>query len=393
MTPPSAGQRQGQYLDLEFQGESFSAYLPPRLPPAPPVETGNLQGLLDEANQALGRLDGMTAVLPSTPLFLYMYVRKEALLSSQIEGTQSTLSDLLLYESKEAPGAPIDDVQEVSNYVAAMEHGLGRIQAGAPISLDLIQDIHGILMRSGRGEKQAMPGKFRQRQNWIGGPRPSVALFVPPPPERILALMEDLERFINAEDRHTPALVRAGLMHVQFETIHPFLDGNGRLGRLLITFLLCHLGILKHPVLYLSLYLKKNRKFYYDLLQQVRLNGAWEVWLEFFLLGVSETSAQAADTARRIMELVEVDQKKIESLGRAAPSALRVFQHLHKHPIIAVPDAAKRLGVSQPTVRKAVQHMEDLGIMKETSSKRRGHLYSYTAYLEILERGAEPLPL
>ena len=393
MNPPPAGPRQGQYLDLEFQGESISAYLPPRLPPDPPVSIGNLQGLLDEANQALGRLDGMTSVLPSTPLFLYMYVRKEALLSSQIEGTQSTLSDLLLYESEETPGAPIDDVQEVSNYVAAMEHGLEKIEAGSAISLDLIQNIHGILLRSGRGGAQAMPGRFRQRQNWIGGPRPSVALFVPPPPERILALMEDLERFINAEDRSLPALIRAGLMHVQFETIHPFLDGNGRLGRLLITFLLCHLGILRHPVLYLSLYLKKNRQIYYDLLQQVRLHGAWEVWLEFFLLGVSETSAQAAETARRILELVAVDQKKIETLGRAAPSALRVFQHMHKHPIIAVPDTAKKLGVSQPTVRKAVQHMEDLGILKETSNKRRGHLYSYTDYLKILEQGAEPLPL
>ena len=393
MTPPPAGKRQGQYLDLEFQGESFSAYLPPQLPLDPPVETSNLQSLLGEASEELGRLDVMTSVLPSTPLFLYMYVRKEALLSSQIEGTQSTLSDLLLYESKETPGAHINDVREVSNYVAAMEHGLDRIQAGGPISLDLIRNIHGILMRSGRGSEQAMPGKFRQAQNWVGGPRPSVALFVPPPPERVLALMENLEQFINAEDRSLPALIKAGLMHAQFETIHPFLDGNGRLGRLLITFLLCHRGMLKHPVLYLSLYLKKNRKIYYDLLQQVRLSGAWEVWLEFFLLGVAETSVQATETAQRIRQLLEVDQKRIETLGRPAASALRVFQHLHMHPIIAVPDAAKRLGVSQPTVRKAVQHMEDLGIVKETSSKQRGHLYSYTTYLEILERGAEPLPL
>ena len=392
MTPPPTNRNRGQYLDMEFQGESISAYLPPQLPFDPPVETGNLNALLAEANQALGRLDGRTLGLPSTPLFLYMYIRKEALLSSQIEGTQSTLSDLLLYESKEVPGAPIDDVQEVSNYVAAMEHGLEQIQAGSPISLDLIQEIHGILLRSGRGQK-TMPGKFRQQQNWIGGTHPSVALFVPPPPERILALMENLEQFINAEDRRIPALIKAGLMHVQFETIHPFLDGNGRLGRLLITFLLCHLGILKHPVLYLSLYLKKNRKIYYDLLQQVRLNGAWETWLEFFLLGVSETSAQAMDTVHQILDLMEVDRKKIKTLGRPAESALHVFEHLHKRPIIAIPDTAKKLGVSQPTVRKAIQHMEDLGILKETSNKRRGQLYSYIDYLKILEQGAEPLPL
>lgn len=393
MIPPPASQHQGQYLDLELQGESFSAYLPPPLPLDPPAATGNLQSLLSEAGGELGRLDGMISALPSAPLFLHMYARKEALLSSQIEGIQSTLSDLLLHEGREAPSAPADDVREVSNYVAAMGHGMEQVRTEARISLDLIRDIHGILMRGGRGGEQAMPGRFRQAQNWVGGPRPSVALFVPPPPERVLALMENLERFINAEERHIPPLIKAGLMHAQFETIHPFLDGNGRLGRLLITFLLCHRDMLKHPVLYLSLYLKKNRKIYYDLLQQIRLNGAWEVWLEFFLLGVAETAVQAAETARRIRELLEVDRKKIETLGRPASSALRVFRHLHTRPIIAVPDAAKRLGVSQPTVRKAVQHMEDLGIVRETSNKRRGQLFSYVDYLKIFEQGAEPLPL
>lgn len=383
--------RKGEYRAVEFHGRRIQAYVPPPLPPAPPVGLDGLQELLDEANQALGRLDGMASVLPSTPLFLYMYIRKEALLSSQIEGTQSTLSDLLLHENKETPGAPVDDVREVSNYVAAMERGLDQIRGGNPISLGLMREIHAILLQQSRGEEKR-PGEFRARQNWIGGVGPESALYVPPPHEEVAGLMADLEKFIQEENPSIPMLVRVALMHVQFETIHPFLDGNGRLGRLLITFLLCARGVLRHPVLYLSLYLKKNRSVYYHLLQEVRVNGAWEAWLEFFLLGVSETSTQATNTARSLMEMFEFDQQKVEALGRPAASALRVFQHLQKQPIVSILAAAQALGMSPPTVRKSVQHMEALGILKETSGKRRGQLFSYVDYLKILEQGAEPLP-
>ncbi|WP_242678925.1 Fic family protein [Rhodobacter calidifons] len=297
---------------------------------------------LERANRAIGRLDGVTSILPDTPLFLYMYVRKEALLSSQIEGTQSSLSDLLLFESEEAPGVPLDDVQEVSNYVAAMNHGLDRIREGFPLSLHLLREIHAILLEKGRGSTK-QPGEFRRSQNWIGGTRPGNALFVPPPPENVLDLMSDLEAFIHTDTPEMPTLIKAGLVHVQFETIHPFLDGNGRLGRLLITFLLCTQGILKEPVLYLSLYFKTHRRQFYDLLQQVRENGDWETWLEFFLDGIAETSLQASEGAREILALFEADRHRIENLGRPAASALRVHQLLQQKPIIGIPAAAQRL--------------------------------------------------
>ena len=269
-------------MALSTVGERVEAFIPPPLPPAPPVRMDRLNSLLDNANLALGRLDGMTSVLPDTDLFLYMYVRKEALLSSQIEGTQSSLSELLLFERAELPGVTLDDVQDVANYVAAMDHGLARIREGFPISLRLIRGIHEKLLSKGRGSKR-QPGEFRRSQNWIGGSRPGNAVFVPPPPGQVPDLMSDLEKFIHADTPEIPALIEAGLVHVQFETIHPFLDGNGRLGRLLIAFLLCTQGILKEPILYLSLYLKTHRQTYYDLLQWVRDRGDWEAWLEFFL--------------------------------------------------------------------------------------------------------------
>jgi Fic family protein len=345
---------------------------------------------LENANRALGRLDGVTSILPDTPLFLYMYVRKEALLSSQIEGTQSSLSDLLLFESEEAPGVPLDDVQEVSNYVAAMNHGLARIREGFPISLRLIREIHDILLSKGRGSTK-QPGEFRRSQNWIGGTRPGNALFVPPPPEYVLDLMSDLEAFIHAETSEIPSLIKAGLVHVQFETIHPFLDGNGRLGRLLVTFLLCTQGILKEPILYLSLYFKTHRRQYYDLLQGVRERGDWETWLEFFLDGITETSLQAAEAAREILSLFEADRQRIESLGRPAASALRVHQLLQQKPIVGIPDAAQKLGISAPTIAKSIQHLERLGIIREITGKQRGRMFVYSDYLSILSRGTEAL--
>ena len=382
--------RLGQKVTISTVGEKAEAFVPPRLPPTPAVQMDRLYRRLESANRALGRLDGVTSILPDTPLFLYMYVRKEALLSSQIEGTQSSLSDLLLFESEEAPGVPLDDVREVSNYVAAMSHGLARIREGFPISLRLVREIHDILLSKGRGSTK-QPGEFRRSQNWIGGTRPGNALFVPPPPEFVLDLMSDLEAFIHADTPDIPSLIKAGLVHVQFETIHPFLDGNGRLGRLLITFLLCTQGILKEPILYLSLYFKTHRRHYYDLLQRVREHGDWEAWIEFFLDGITETSLQAAEAAREILSLFEADRHRIGTLGRPAASALRVHQLLQQKPIIGIPAAAQKLSISPPTIAKSIQHLEDLGIVREITGRQRSRMFGYGDYLSILSRGTEPL--
>ena len=390
MPSESEPTRLGRKVTLSTVGEKVEAFVPPPLPPAPPVRMGGLSGLLERANLALGRLDGMTSILPDTDLFLYMYVRKEALLSSQIEGTQSSLSELLLFERADLPGVTLDDVQDVANYVAAMDYGLARIREDFPISLRLIREIHEILLSKGRGSKR-QPGEFRRSQNWIGGSRPGNAVFVPPPPGEILDLMSDLEKFIHADTPEIPALIKAGLIHVQFETIHPFLDGNGRLGRLLITFLLCTQGILKEPILYLSLYLKTYRQTYYDLLQGVRERGDWEAWLAFFLQGIAETSQQAADTARELRELFEADQRRIERFGRSASSALRVHRRLQRHPFVSVPEAARDLRLSPPTVANAIRRLERLGILRETTGKQRGRLYVYDAYLRILNRGTEEI--
>lgn len=331
----------------------------------------------------------MASVLPSTSLFVFMYVRKEALLSSQIEGTQSSLSDLLLFENKETPLVPLDDVQEVSNYIAAIELGLKRLKDGFPLSLRLIREMHFELLAKGRGSSK-QPGEFRTSQNWIGGTRPGNAAFVPPPPHELTQCLGNFELFLH--DRSTyPVLLRAALAHVQFETIHPFLDGNGRLGRLLITLMLCEEGVLRTPMLYLSLYLKQHRDRYYKLLQTVRKSGDWEAWVEFFLDGVAETSEQCISTAQRLMKLFEEDENKIARLGRAAASAMRVHTELKRAPLLAVPLAAKKLGLSQPTIQKSLDHLVALGIVREITGKRRSRLYQYQRYLKILDEGTEPL--
>ena len=386
----SKASRLGRHVVVTTAGEKVKAFVPPPLPPAPPIAMDGLHKPLESANHAIGRLDGVASVLPDTPLFLYMYVRKEALLSSQIEGTQSSLSDLLLFESEAAPGVPLDDVLEVSNYVAATNHGLARMRDGFPISLRLIREIHEILLAKGRGSTK-QPGEFRKSQNWIGGTRPGNALFVPPPPDQVPDLMSDLEKFIHADTPEIPTLIKAGLIHVQFETIHPFLDGNGRLGRLLVTLFLCAQGILKEPILYLSLFLKTHRRHYYDLLQQVREKGDWESWLAFFLEGVAETSVQAAEAAREILTLFETDRRRIEALGRPATSALRVHELLQIKPIIAIPDAATRLGISAPTVAKSLQHLVEIGVAQEITGKQRRRIFAYPGYLRIMQRGTEPL--
>lgn len=331
---------------------------------------------------ALGRLDGIGNFLPDPELFLYMYIRKEAVLSSQIEGRQSSLSDLLMFENEEVPGVPVHDVIEVSNYVAAMEYGLKRLQ-DLPLSLRLIKEIHEVLLSRGRGSGK-QPGEFRRSQNWIGGSRPGNAKFVPPSPEKIMELLSDFEKFLHDDSNHLPTLIKAALVHVQFETIHPFLDGNGRLGRLLITFILCAEGLLSKPLLYLSLYFKANREQYYNHLQSVRDTGDWESWIRFFLEGVIQTASQAVTTAKKIIALFSDDRKKIEGLGRSAPSALIVHHYLEKHSITDSAKISKNCHMTLPTALKVIKNLEVLGIVKEMTGKERHKVYSYKPYLDIL---------
>ena len=379
----------GRYTVTTVGGEPVRAFVPYPLPPDPPLDfKGPLQAALERASLALGRLDGVSTLLPDTSLFLYAYVRKEAVLSSQIEGTQSSLSDLLLFELEEAPGVPFDDVVEVSNYVAALDHGLTRLRGGFPLSNRLIREIHRVLLSRGRGSTKA-PGEFRRSQNWIGGTRPGSAVFVPPPPTAVPDCMGALERFLHAEDDGLPVLVRAGLAHVQFETIHPFLDGNGRVGRLIITFLLCSRGVLREPLLYLSLYLKEHRAEYYELLERVRRDGDWEAWLAFFLEGVRVTAEGAVETARRLEALFGDDRARIEATGRRAGSALRVHEALKARPILSLPAACERTGLSFPAVSSAMDLLVELGVARELTGRRRNRLFAYDRYLAILNEGTE----
>ncbi len=379
----------GRYESASAGGEPVRAFVPAPLPPDPAlVLDGPLQQALERATLALGRLDAVSMLLPDDTIFLYAYVRKEAVLSSQIEGTQSTLSDLLRFEMEEAPGAPVADVVEVSNYVAALDHGLRRLGEGFPLSNRLIREIHAVLLSRGRGGGKA-PGEFRRSQNWIGGTRPGNAQFVPPPHTAVPDCMAALERFCHADDG-LPSLVRAGLAHVQFETIHPFLDGNGRVGRLLVTLLLCHAGALRQPLLYLSLYLKQHRSRYYDLLNRVRLTGDWEEWLAFFLEGVQATAEGAVATSRRLMETFAADRVAIEgSAGRRAGSVLRVHDALKTRPILSLSEVCGRSGLSFPTAAAAMQTLIGQGIARELTGRPRNRLFCYDRYLSILAEGAE----
>lgn len=373
-------------------GERVRAFVPAPLPPEPPVELGpERQRLLEAALLACGRLDAVTTLLPDPDLFLYAYVRREAVLSSQIEGTQSSLSDLLLFELDEAPGVPFDDVTEVSNYVRALEHGLERLANGFPLSNRLLREVHGILLSRGRGAGK-QPGEFRSSQNWIGGTRPGNAQFVPPPPQEVEQCMGELERFLH-DPAVAGALLKAALAHVQFETIHPFLDGNGRLGRLLIALVLHHEGVLRQPLLYLSLYLKQHRTEYYRLLDAVRMTGDWEAWLDFFLEGVNETATGAVDTAHRLLAMFESDAERIQGLGRAAANALRVFDALRRRPVANVHHLADQTGVAYPTAARAVDALVRLGVLRELTGRRRGRVFAYGRYLAILSEGAQPIRL
>ena len=381
----------GHYFTTTTAGESVRAFVPYALPPNPPLEiTGQRQLLLERATLAVGRLDSISTLLPNPHLFLYSYVRREAVLSSQIEGTQSSLSDLLLFELEEVPGSPVDDVVEVSNYIAALNHGMARLREGFPLSNRLLREMHAILMSKGRGSDK-QPGEFRRSQNWIGGTRPGNARFVPPPPPEVESCMAALEAFLHDEAAGLPMLVKAALAHVQFETIHPFLDGNGRLGRLLIALLLHHGRLLAQPLLYLSLYLKSHRSVYYDLLDRVRTTGDWEAWVDFFLEGVETTAHGAVQTARRLADLFEEDIRRTAAIGRSAASALRVLAALRERPVLTLAHLCRHTPMTFPTAGKAMQTLVTAGIARELTGQRRNRVFVYDSYLGILNEGGQPL--
>lgn len=376
----------GTYESSVAGGEVCQAFVPSPLPPEPALTIeGGLQERLDEAHLALGRLDSISMLLPETSVFLYSYVRKEAVMSSQIEGTQSSLSDLLLYEAEGAPGVPLDDVREVSCYVDALEHGLALLKGGLPLCTRLMNEMHAKLMTHGRGVGKA-PGEIRRTQNWIGGASPARASHVPPPPQRVAECLAALERFLNDQPVRHSTLIKVALAHVQFETIHPYLDGNGRLGRLLIPLILVHEGVLREPLLYLSLYFKTHRTSYYELLQRVRTDGDWEEWLWFFATAVRVAASQAVDTAKALNALGEADRARIQTLGRVAPSALQVHQALFGRPVSTINAICTTTGQSPHTVNKMLDAMIELGLVRELTGMKRNRIYEYSAYLELLNR-------
>lgn len=377
----------GRYVPSIAGGVACRAFVPAPLPPEPPLAVdGKLQGRINQAMLALGRLDAMSALLPDAPLFLYSYVRKEAVMSSQIEGTQSSLSDLMLYEMEGRPGVPMDDVQEVSCYVNALNLGVERIRAGYPVTHRLIMEVHQTLMTSGRGINRG-PGQFRQNQVWLGGHRPDEAVFVPPPATHIADCWSELERFINDQPTATDPLIKAALAHVQFETIHPFMDGNGRLGRLLIVLILVEAKVLHEPLLYLSVFFKKHRQTYYQCLQQVRETGDWESWLLFFVDAVADTATQAVDVARRLVQLRADDKQRLAELGRLAASTQQVLDALFETPIANVNKLVAKTGLTHATVNKALTAMEQrCGIVTEMTGQKRNRVYAYNAYIQILNQ-------
>lgn len=380
LKPENHHSRAGRYLS---QPTGYRAFLPNPLPPDPPVRVeGTLQQRLSDADRALGRLDGSVETLPNPNLFVYMYVRKEAVLSSQIEGTQSSLQDLLAAEAQVAGGLP-GDVGEVVNYVRAMNLGLARLNE-LPVSIRLIREIHHELLQGARGSRLA-PGELRQSQNWIGpgGSTLATATFIPPPPHDVPALLGDVETFLHRED-DVPLLIKIGLAHAQFETIHPFLDGNGRIGRLLITFLLCERRVLHKPVLYLSHFFKQHREEYYDRLQATRDQGDWEGWLTFFLRGVAEVSLEAAATARNILALREEHRRQItDRLGRAAGNGHRLLEQLYEKPIVSVNDVRAISGTTFPSANQIVQRLVDIGILKEITGHARHRRFQYEPYVAL----------
>lgn len=378
----------GEYDTTSVAGAQIKAFVPSPLPPTPPLKlTNQRHKLLERATLALGRLDSITLLLPDPGIFLYAYVRREAVLSSQIEGTQSSLAQLLLFELEEAPGVPFDDVVEVANYVAALNHGLDRLK-DIPLCNRLIREMHSILLAQGRGSDKT-PGEFRRSQNWIGGTRPGNAAFVPPPPHRIEECMAALESFLNNQDNPYPVLIKAALAHIQFETIHPFLDGNGRIGRLLIAFILHHDRALSQPLLYLSLYFKQHRAEYYRLLDLVRTDGDWEAWLDYFLEGVAYIASNAVETANRLLSLFKQDEDKVQIIKRSASTVFRVFRILCENPLVNLNQVCEQTGMSFPAAAKAMKAMERIGIVREITGQQRNRVFAYDRYLAILSEGTE----
>ena len=383
----------GRYEKSTVAGEVVSAFVPDPLPP-PLKLTAGLQEKVGFAEQKLSRLELAGEMVPSLEWFIYAFVRKEAVVSSQIEGTQASLVDLLAYEA----GAPAgkdestDDVEEVSNYLAALAYARQQLRSekGLPLSTRLLNEAHRRLMKGVRGSTKA-PGELRRTQNWIGGTRAGNAVYVPPPPQEAGRLLSDLERYIHRDD-DLPPLVRAALVHVQFETIHPYLDGNGRIGRLLITLLLEHWKLLPEPLLYLSLFFKRHRAEYYRLLNAVRLEGAWDSWVSFFLEGISTIADEAADTARDLFVLVNKDRARVLSAPNASVMATRLLDQMPRHPIVTIPAVVKLLDTTKPTATKAIGVLEQLGILRETTGRRRDRTFSYSAYLDRLRGGTELQP-
>jgi len=377
----------GHYSPAIAGGIACKAFVPAPLPPNPPLEIdGKLQSRINQAMLALGRLDAISTLLPDARLFLYSYVRKEAVMSSQIEGTQSSLSDLMVYEMEGVPGVPMDDVQEVSCYVSALNLGIQRIREDHPLTFRLVTELHQALITSGRGTNRC-PGEFRKSQVWIGGHRPDEATFVPAPANELADCWSELERFINDVPDSTDPLIKAALTHVQFETIHPFMDGNGRIGRMLIPLILVEAKVLNEPLLYLSVFFKKHRQTYYERLNQVRLTGDWEAWLLFFVDAVAETANQAVNTAKQLNELRQKDKASLTDLGRQAGSANQIIDALFEHPIVSINKLIELTGLTAATLGKVLDALEkQLGIVKEMTGQKRNRVYAYTAYIQILNQ-------
>ncbi len=378
----------GGMVEVPTVSGKVMAYLPPLLPLKPPVDIGRLAPRLEQAAYSVGQLDGITKILPKPTVFLHSYIAQEAVQSSQIEDIPLSLSDLLLHEITRIPDKPSEDAEEVSTYVAALRYGLSRIKNGFPLSQRLMREMHGILLSIKRGQSKA-PGEYRRCQNWIGGPTPQQATYVPPPASHVLDLMSNLERFIHRDDPDTPVLVQAGILHVQFEMIHPFLDGNGRLGRLLITLLLYEHRILKEPLLYLSLFFNTHRQTYYALLERVQTHGDWQSWLEFFLDGVCITARHATGVATKLQALFHRDQDRVRSIKGSNQSAAHVYQEFQKRPFLTASLTADRVGVSPPTARKAIRHLQSVGILQEVTGNPRNQVFMYEEYLKILLEGTD----